>query len=197
MIWRFVSALPATTGNIGTPARAYSPTKLSDSAQKCGGVQRKMMRKRTSGSSPTWPVAATQPITGGSAPGAPAPPPADDDIVRDPALEPHRVDDDIKEDCESQQCRRGYIQHRAERQNGARTKSQPENECFRARYTAAGNWTGDGTRHHTVDVRVVPHIKRPRGPSSSGYAHESNDPGSRVDVSWCDQETNQRSENHQ
>src|SRR6266852_4763499 len=64
-ICRFVSAVPATTGSIGRPARAYSPARLSDSAQKWGGVHKKMIRNRMSGSTPMRPVAATQPITGG------------------------------------------------------------------------------------------------------------------------------------
>ena len=60
------------------------------------------MRNRMSGSSPTSPVAAAHPITGGSAPAAPpmtmfcgvAP------------LQPHRVHDDVEEDREGEQrCR--------------------------------------------------------------------------------------------
>ena len=43
----------------------------SASAQKCGGVHRKMIRKRTTLSRLTEPVTAAQPITGGKAPAAP------------------------------------------------------------------------------------------------------------------------------
>ena len=70
-ICRVVVAFPATTGSMGTPARAYSSARLSDSAQKWGGVHRKTIRNKMSGSSPISPVAAAQPITGGRAPAAP------------------------------------------------------------------------------------------------------------------------------
>src|SRR5580765_6976211 len=43
----------------------------SASAQKCGGVQKKTMRKRKSAGSVRFPVAAAQPTTGGTAPAAP------------------------------------------------------------------------------------------------------------------------------
>src|SRR5260370_37442362 len=66
-----VAAAPATTGSIGMPARAYSSARSSDSAQKWGGVHRRMIRNSSSGSRPTVPVAAIQPITGGGAPAAP------------------------------------------------------------------------------------------------------------------------------
>ena len=70
-ICRRVSRRPATTGSIGTPARAYSPARTSESAQKCGGVQTKMMANRIHGRSAVSPPTAAQPITGGRAPAAP------------------------------------------------------------------------------------------------------------------------------
>jgi hypothetical protein len=66
-----VSAAPCVTGSMGTPARAYSFDVQSDSAQKCGGVQRKMRPNRSQASVAHVPVAAAQPITGGNAPAAP------------------------------------------------------------------------------------------------------------------------------
>jgi hypothetical protein len=66
-----VAARPATTGSMGTPARLYSSVRLSDSAQKCGGVHRNTIRNRMIGSRPMFPVEEAQPTTGGSAPAAP------------------------------------------------------------------------------------------------------------------------------
>ncbi|MNH39926.1 hypothetical protein D3C79_1011630 [compost metagenome] len=63
--------MPCVTGSMGRPAWRYSSTRYRASAQKCGGVQRKMMRNRISASGPTWPVIAAQPSTGGMAPEAP------------------------------------------------------------------------------------------------------------------------------
>ena len=71
------------------------------------------------------------------------------------------------------------------------SKHQSENQCFRARYTAAGNRTHGGTRHHRIDVGVVPHIERTCGASSGSYAKKSNGTGEGIDVAWCDHETNQ------
>ena len=66
-----VAASPATTGSMGTPARAYSSLRSKASAQKWGGVQKNTMRKRSRLSKPIEPVAAAQAITGGNAPAAP------------------------------------------------------------------------------------------------------------------------------
>jgi hypothetical protein len=43
----------------------------SDSAQKCGGVQKKTIANRYSGTPPSPPVTAAQPTRGGTAPAAP------------------------------------------------------------------------------------------------------------------------------
>jgi len=116
---------------------------------------------------------------------------ANDDILRCSALEPHRVDHDIEENCESKQRRRSHVQESTEAQNGARAKHQSENQCFRARYTAAGNWTHGGARHQSIDVGVVPHIERTCGASSGSYAKKSNDAGEGIDAARCDHETDE------
>jgi hypothetical protein len=59
------------SGSMGTRAWAYSSMRLSDSAQKWGGVHRKTIKNKMNGSRPISPVAAAQPIIGGSAPAAP------------------------------------------------------------------------------------------------------------------------------
>ena len=66
-----VSCSPRTTGSIGTPTRSYSFFMSSESAQKCGGVQKKTIAKRYSGMPPRPPVTAAQPTSGGIAPAAP------------------------------------------------------------------------------------------------------------------------------
>jgi hypothetical protein len=72
-IYRVVAPFPATTRQHGDAGRAYSSLRLSDGAKKweLGGVQRKIMRNRISGSSPIFPAAAAQPITHGMVPAAP------------------------------------------------------------------------------------------------------------------------------
>ena len=66
-----VSASPAATGSIGTPASAYSSRYLSESAQKCGGVQRKITANSSTAVHETSPVTAAQATSGGTAPAAP------------------------------------------------------------------------------------------------------------------------------
>jgi hypothetical protein len=67
-----VAFAPCVTGSIGTPAFSYSECASRLRAQKCGGVQKKVMANRIHASSGVLPVTAAQPITGGK---APAPPP--------------------------------------------------------------------------------------------------------------------------
>ena len=55
-------------GNAGT---GIVIAAIERESPKWGGVQRKMMRKSTRDSSPTYPAAAAHPITGGRAPAAP------------------------------------------------------------------------------------------------------------------------------
>ena len=66
-----VYAMPWVTGSMGTSASAYSLCRSIASAQKCGGVQMKMIRNRISACGSTVPVTAAQPSTGGAAPAAP------------------------------------------------------------------------------------------------------------------------------
>ena len=56
---------------MGTPTLAYSSFISSDSAQKCGGVQKKTIANRYSGMPASSPVTAAQPTSGGIAPAAP------------------------------------------------------------------------------------------------------------------------------
>ncbi|MNW11211.1 hypothetical protein D3C71_2086060 [compost metagenome] len=50
---------------------AYSSLRWMARAQKCGGVQAKMISTSSSGSAVRWPVTATQPSSGGAAPARP------------------------------------------------------------------------------------------------------------------------------
>src|SRR5260370_34965993 len=56
---------------MGRRAAASPPDRYSDNAQKCGGVQKKMIANSASPPQPISPVTAAQPISGGKAPAAP------------------------------------------------------------------------------------------------------------------------------
>ena len=66
-----VSSSPRTIGSIGMPAAAYSRCIRSESAQKWGGVQTKMIVNSQIASQLTSFVTAAMPTTGGIAPAAP------------------------------------------------------------------------------------------------------------------------------
>ena len=66
-----VYCLPLTTGNIGTLAFEYSISLYNERAQKCGGVQTKIIVNNITGYKVKLPVAQAHPIIGGKAPAAP------------------------------------------------------------------------------------------------------------------------------
>src|SRR5579859_6427782 len=68
---RRVRADPATTGNMGTLTAEYWRRSRSASAQKCGGVQKKMSAKSAQAKGLNDPVTTAQPTSGGNAPAAP------------------------------------------------------------------------------------------------------------------------------
>src|SRR6218665_2050916 len=68
---RRVNALPCVTGSIGRPDWRDSSPRDRASAQKCGGVHKKVIRNRISRSGATGVVIAAQPSAGGMAPEAP------------------------------------------------------------------------------------------------------------------------------
>ena len=59
------------TGSIGILANKYSSFLKIASAQKCGGVHKKIIPNKIKGSMDKWPVAHIYPIIGGIAPAAP------------------------------------------------------------------------------------------------------------------------------
>ena len=70
-MFNFVLSIPFVKGNIGILAFLYSSDLYKLNAQKCDGVQKKIIRKNVIGSKDNEFVAIVQPITGGRAPAAP------------------------------------------------------------------------------------------------------------------------------
>ena len=90
-----------------------------------------------SGSSPISPVAAAQPITGGSAPAAP-PMTMFCGVL---PLQPHRIDDDVEEDREGEQRGRLDVERKSKNRDCAAGKDKSEYQRFGARDPAARDWT--------------------------------------------------------
>ena len=68
---RTVRAIGATLGSIGTPAARYSSAWRIARAQKCGGVQTKMIAKSSTAAHESEPATAAHPTSTGTAPAAP------------------------------------------------------------------------------------------------------------------------------
>ena len=162
MICRVVAVAPATTGSIGTPARAYSSLRLSDRAQKCGGVQRKMMRNRLSGSSPISPVAAAQPITGGARQqrrrlrcSGRAP------------LQPDRIHDDVKEHRKGEKPGRPDIEHQGKNHHCRGGKCKPKDQCLLARHSTARDGAHGGAPIRASMSASYHMLRTPAAPAPS------------------------------
>ena len=129
-----------------------------------------MIRNRTSGSSPIVsgcrrPADHRRKRAGGA---------ADDDVLRRPSLQPHRVHDDVEEDREGEQ-RRGFdIEREGKNGDRAARKDKSEYKRFGARDLAARDRTPGRASHHGVDVGVVPHVEHAGGASACGDGNNRN-----------------------
>ena len=102
------------------------------------------------------PVAAAQRDDGRQGPGGAA----DDDVLRRPALQPHRVDDDIEEDREGEE-RGGQRSWRRGRAPATEppARTRPNVRASSGRIATRRDRPAAGARHHRVDVGVVPHVE--------------------------------------
>ena len=116
-----------------------------------------MIANSSSGSASIRPVAATQPISGGNAPGRSA----DDDILRRPRLQPHRVDEHVEQDRRRQQRRRQPVGRKPHQQH--REDAQPDPEMKRGLpLHPPGRQRPPGRPPHLrVQVRLIPLVERP------------------------------------
>ena len=115
------------------------------------------------------PVAAAQPITGGSAPAAPP----ITMFCGVAALQPHRIDDDVEEDREGEQRRRRAIDQQAEHDHRERPPASARRPAPRpARHGPIGIGRARGARHQRVDVGVIPHVERAGGAGADRDAEQ-------------------------
>ena len=136
------------------------------------------------------PVAAAQPITGGSAPAAP-PMTMFCGVL---PLQPHRVHDDVEEDREGEQ--RGRCDIERESKNGDCAAGENKSECkrFGARDLAARDRPPGRAGHHRVDVGVVPHVEHAGGAGSRGDCENCNGPKQRIEVTRRNHQSDERGE---
>ena len=106
---------------------------------------------------------------------------ADDDILRGPALQPHRVNEDIKADGHCQQRACGPIDEQAQCEDGSRRKERAERQRVVGADTATRNWARGRALHLGVDVGVVPHVECARCASADRDREDCDEGEHRVD----------------
>ena len=88
---------------------------------------------------------------------------ANDDILRCPALEPHGVDYDVKENREGQKARRKPVRCEPKHDHGQTRQCDSQRLCFASGHFARWNRTLLRAAHDRVDIGIIPHIQRTRG----------------------------------
>src|SRR5882762_4308259 len=140
-----VWATPCVTGNIGMPARAYSSRRAIASAQKCGGVQMKMMRNSSNAFGSMLLVTAAQPSAGRA---------ADHDVLRGCTLEPHCVDDCVADErCKSERGGQ-QIDQKGEDRHRRHAEHRGEDECLSFGQLPGRQRPRPGPRHLLIDASV-------------------------------------------
>jgi len=174
---------------MGTPARAYSSARFSDSAQKWGRPQRydqeQAHRLEPDASGRCCPTDHWREGTRNA---------ADDDVLRRLPLQPHRVDDDIEENRKREQ-RGGFdVERKSKDGHGAAGKDKSEYQRLGARDLATRNRTPGGAGHHSVDISVTPHIENTGRASSRGDGANCNGRKHRVEVTGRNRQSDKRRE---
>ena len=122
---------------------------------------------------------------------------ADHDVLRGPALQPHRVDHGIEEDREREQRARHPVDEDAERHHREERQRQAECGGLARGDAAARNRPVGGTRHLGVDVALIGHVQRAGSAGADCDAEDRGEGQDRVDVAGRDHEADQRGEDHQ
>ncbi len=96
--------------------------------------------------------------------------PADNNVLRRAAFQPHRVDEDVKGDRPGQQRSRNPIHRQSHDDDGCGSEDAAEAERVAWCHAAGGQRPLPCALHDGVDVAVVPHVDRPRGAGADGDA---------------------------
>ncbi|QTK79393.1 hypothetical protein AT6N2_C1689 [Agrobacterium tumefaciens] len=107
---------------------------------------------------------------------------ADDDILWRRALQPHCINDGIKENGERKQAGREPVDRKTENDHRKSGQRQPEGERLARRDAARGNRPSSGAAHHRVDIGIVPHVERAGCTGANGDAENGDDAQNRIDV---------------
>ena len=136
----------------------------------------------------TVPVTAAQPMTGGNGAGSTA----DDDVLRRPALQPHRVDDGIEEDGEGQQAAASQLTSTPSVITDSTESTRPKAQRLAGLDAAGRDRTVGGAAHHRVDIGVVPHVQRAGGAGADGNRQDGDHGQHRIDVAPAPRPARQR-----
>jgi hypothetical protein len=122
---------------------------------------------------------------------------ADHDVLRRPALQPHRVDHGIKEDGEGQQPRRQPVGHDAEHQHRADRQRHAEGEGLLRGDAACRDRALGGARHHASMSASYHMLSAPEAPAPTAMASSEAAAITGWTVPGSDDDADQRGEDHQ
>src|ERR1700731_2366668 len=113
------------------------------------------MRNSVSDSSPTCPVAAAHPITGGSAPAAPPM----TIFCRVRPFHPGFVHKKKKKGGPTQKCSRRYVRRQRESRHCEPAQNETKNKRLESGDFSPGDWPHRCAAHDRIDIGVVPHVE--------------------------------------
>ena len=122
---------------------------------------------------------------------------SDHDILRRRALEPHRINDDIKEDGERKKRSGEPIGDDAEGHHRQNRQHQAKTQRILSVHPASWNWTPLRPPHQRVDIGIIPHVEGARGTGADRDREQRGKSDNRIDMRRRDQNPGERRKNHQ
>src|ERR1700737_3450872 len=98
--------------------------------------------------------------------------PANDDVLGSPALEPHGVDEDVESDGEGKKRRGKPIHEQTHDRHRKARERYAESKRLAGSDAALRDGSTASTRHHCIDIGVVPHVERAGGAGSDRNAYQ-------------------------
>ena len=120
--------------------------------------------------------------------------PADHDVLRGQAFEPHRIDNGVKEDGESQQPRRQQVRRQPKHHHSNARQGQTQAQRLAPRNDTRRHRALGGAAHHRVDIGIPPHVQCARGPCPQRDEQDRGQRHNRMHRNRRNQQADQRRE---
>ncbi len=122
---------------------------------------------------------------------------ADDDVLRRPPLQPHRVDEDVERDRGGEQSGGDQIRRQPHHHDRADRQRDAVGQRRIRRDPPGRDWPVAGAAHLGVDVAVVPHVDGTRRARRDGDAQHGGEGEHRMQMAGRDQQADDAGEHHQ